>query len=48
LATANKELSRTCTVKVEFPVREGVPPIVPVDASSVKPLGSDPEVTDQV
>lgn len=26
----------------------GVPPIVPVDALSVRPAGSEPEVTDQL
>jgi hypothetical protein len=35
-------------VKAEFPVADGVPPIVPFEAFNVSPAGSDPELTDQV
>ena len=39
--------SVTVAVKVKLPVAEGVPASTPVGASSVRPFGRDPEVTDQ-
>jgi len=41
-------LSETRTVKVESTAAEGVPPRIPLEAFSVSPAGSDPELTDQV
>jgi hypothetical protein len=42
------ELSVTVTVKVLCPDVVGTPVMSPVDASTLSPAGSDPEVTDQV
>jgi hypothetical protein len=41
-------LSETRTVKVESAAAEGAPPRIPLEAFSVSPAGSDPELTDQV
>ena len=41
-------LSVTRIVTVESPTAEGVPPRMPLEAFSVSPAGSDPELTDQV
>ena len=38
--------SVTIAVKPETPAADGVPDSAPVDASSVIPVGSDPELTD--
>ena len=41
-------LSVTLTVKLDVPSAVGVPEITPVDADSVNPAGSFPELIDQL
>jgi hypothetical protein len=35
-------------VKLESPVADGVPLMIPFEAPNTRPAGSDPELTDQV
>jgi hypothetical protein len=41
-------LSLTVAVKLNVPVADGVPEIIPVVAARVRPAGSAPDVIDQV
>jgi hypothetical protein len=45
--SAGEDESATWTVKEELPDCDGVPVIAP-DGESTKPVGSDPDATDQV
>ena len=48
MVTLAEALSETRTVNVVFPTADGVPLMVPVPALRVSPVGSDPELKDQV
>lgn len=48
LLSLRLKLSNNCTVKVLAAAAVGIPEIVPVDAVSVRPAGSEPAVIDHV
>jgi len=48
VCAVGEEESLTCTVKDEEPACVGVPPIWPVDAFRLSPVGKDPELIDQL